>query len=126
MILTPTSSAARFVKKFNETAEPKINLIFTDKGTAESINIVATGRADAGATTDIAVKEARETLSLDIKSVGGLLFPSAPTYFVLRDDAESQKLADKIDAAMKEMRADGTLKKLSEQFLGKDYTVPQK
>jgi L-cystine transport system substrate-binding protein len=122
VILVPTSEVARLMKKFNETAEPKINLIYTDKGSAESFNIVATGRADASADYEVAVREAKQTLGLDIKSVGKVI-SSVPTYFILRKDADSQNLADKIDATVKEMKADGTLQKLSEQFLGDDYTV---
>lgn len=125
MVLTPTSEVARLVKKFNETAEPKINLIYTDKGSAESLNLVATGRADASADYEVAVREAKKTLGLEIKSVGSVI-SSVPTYFILRKDADSQKLADKIDATIKEMKNDGTLKKISDQFLGADYTVAPK
>ncbi|GMB00695.1 transporter substrate-binding domain-containing protein [Pelosinus sp. IPA-1] len=125
MILTPTSEVARVIKKFNETAEPKINLIYTDKGSAESFNLVATNRADAGADYEVAVREAKKTLGLDLKSVGSVI-SSVPTYFILRKDADSQKLADRIDATVKEMKADGTLKKISDQFLGADYTVVPK
>nr|WP_092074451.1 transporter substrate-binding domain-containing protein [Dendrosporobacter quercicolus]NSL49674.1 transporter substrate-binding domain-containing protein [Dendrosporobacter quercicolus DSM 1736]SDM95780.1 L-cystine transport system substrate-binding protein [Dendrosporobacter quercicolus] len=121
MVLVPTSESARLIKKFNETAEPKINLIYTDKGSAETLNLIATGRADAGANYEVAVTEAKKTLGLDVKNVGEII-SSVPTYFILRKDAESQQLADKIDATLKEMKADGTLKKLSEQFLGADYT----
>jgi len=125
MILVPTSEVARLVKKFNETAEPKINLLYTDKGPAESFNLIATGRADAGADYEVAVREANKTLGLNIKSVGNVI-SSVPTYFILRKDAESQQLADRIDATVKEMKADGTLKKISDQFLGADYTVAPK
>jgi L-cystine transport system substrate-binding protein len=125
MALTPTSEVARLVKKYNETAEPKINLLFTDKGSAETLNLVATGRADASGDYEVTVREAKSTLGLDIKSVGNVI-SSVPTYFILRKDAESQTLANKIDATIKEMKADGTLKKLSEQFLGADYTVVPK
>lgn len=125
MILTPTSEVARVVKKFNETAEPKINLIYTDKGSAESFNLVSTGRADASADYEVAVREAKKTLGLDLKSVGKVI-SSVPTYFILRKDADSQILADKIDASVKAMKADGTLKTLSEKFLGADYSVAPK
>jgi len=125
MVLTPTSEVARLVKKYNETADPKINLIYTDKGTSETLNLIATGRADAGGEYEIAVREAKQTLGLDLKSVGNVI-SSVPTYFILRKDPESQALADKIDATIKEMKADGTLKNLSEEFLGADYTVAPK
>jgi len=125
MILTPTSEVARVIKKFNETAEPKINLIYTDKGSAESFNLVATDRADAGADYEVAVREAKLALGLNIKSVGKVI-SSVPTYFILRKDGDSQQLADKIDATIKEMKADGTMKKISDQFLGADYTAAPK
>lgn len=125
MVLVPTSETARVVKKYNETAKPPINLIYTDKGSAETLNLVATGRADASADYEVAVKEAKKTLGLDVKSVGKVI-SSVPTYFILRKDAGGQQLADKIDATIKEMKADGTMKKLSEQFLGADYTVVPK
>jgi len=123
--ITPTGETTRLVKEFNETAEPKINITYTDKGAAESLNLVATGRADASISYEVATKESKETLGLDVKSAGDVI-SSVPTYYILRKDEEEQQLADKIDAALKEMKADGTLKKLSEQFLGADYTVQPK
>ena len=51
-------------------------------------------------------------------------FIFSSTYFALKKDDDHQKLADTIDKTLKDMKADGTLKKLSEQFLSKDYTVP--
>lgn len=123
--ITPTGETTRIVKEFNETAEPKINITYTDKGAAESLNLVATGRADASISYEVATKESKETLGLDVKSTGDVI-SSVPTYYILRKDEEAQQLADKIDATLKEMKADGTLKKLSEQFLGADYTVQPK
>lgn len=122
VITTPTSEMARLLKKYNETAEPKINLTYTDKGSAESFNILATGRADAGIDYEVAVREAKATLGLDLKSVGKVVL-SVPTYYIARKDEEARQLTDLIDKTIKEMRADGTLKKLSEQYLGADYTV---
>lgn len=122
--VTSSSEVTRQLQKYNETAEPKIELVYTDKGTTETMNLVVTGRVDATPAYEVAINEAKKTLGLDVKAVGASI-ASDPTCFALRKDAASQQLADKIDATLKEMRADGTLKKLSEQFLGKDYTVPQ-
>jgi L-cystine transport system substrate-binding protein len=122
--VTASSEVTRQLKKYNETANPKIDLVFTDKGSTETLNLVVTGRVDASPTYEVAINEARKTLGLKIKPVGPTIASDA-TSFALRKDEKGQQLADKIDAALKAMRADGTLKKLSEQFLGKDYTVPQ-
>lgn len=123
--VTSSSEVTRQLQKYNETAQPKIDLVYTDKGTAETLNLVATGRVDATAAYDVAIEEAKKTLGINVKAVGPTIASDA-TCFALRKDEKSQQLADQIDATIKEMRADGTLKKLSEQFLGKDYTIPQK
>ncbi|MBP2635350.1 MAG: ABC-type transporter, periplasmic subunit family 3, partial [Firmicutes bacterium] len=123
--VTSSSEVTRQLQKYNETAEPKIDLVYTDKGTAETFNLVATGRVDATPAYDVAIEEAKKTLGINIKAVGPTIASDATSY-ALRKDEKSQQLADLIDATIKEMRADGTLKKLSEQFLGKDYTIPQK
>lgn len=122
--VTSSSEVTRQLQKYNETAEPKIELVYTDKGTTETLNLVATGRVDATPVYDVAIAEAKKTLGINVKAVGPTIASDA-TCYALRKDEKSQQLADLIDATIKEMRADGTLKKLSEQFLGKDYTVPQ-
>ncbi len=113
------------MKKYNETANPQIELIFTDKGAAETLNMVATGRADAALEYTYAVDDVKKSLGLKVETVGNVI-KSDPTYFVFRKSDETQKLADIINKTVKEMKEDGTLKQLSEQFLGADYTVPQK
>ena len=120
-----SSEVTRQLQEYNETANPKIELVFTDKGNTEAINLVVTGRADATPQYEVTVTDAKSVLGLDIKTVGPVM-ASDPTCYALRKDQKSQELADKIDATIKQMRADGTLKKLSEKFLGKDYTIPQK
>lgn len=45
---------------------------------------------------------------------------------MFRKDPKFESVIQKIDKVLKEMQADGTLKKLSEQYLGKDYTVQPK
>ncbi|WP_371363642.1 L-cystine-binding protein TcyK [Sporomusa rhizae] len=122
--VTSSSEVTRQLQKYNETAEPKIELVYTDKGTTETLNLVATGRVDATPVYDVAIAEAKKTLGINVKAVGPTIASDA-TCYALRKDEKSQQLADLIDATIKEMRAEGTLKKLSEQFLGKDYTVPQ-
>ncbi|WP_110955406.1 transporter substrate-binding domain-containing protein [Anaerosinus massiliensis] len=123
--VTSSSEVTRQLQKYNETADPKIELVYTDKGSTETLNLVATGRVDASPTYEVVIVEAKNTLGLDVKPVGPTIASDA-TCYALRKDEKSQELANRIDATIKEMRADGTLKKLSEKFLGKDYTVPQK
>lgn len=122
VVATTNSEFADLLKKYNETVATPINIIFTDKASVETLNLVATGRADAAGEYDYIITTAQKERNLPVESVGDTL-TSVPTYFVVRKDPEMQKVADKIDAQVKAMREDGTLKKLSEQYLGGDYTV---
>ena len=124
VVTTTNSEVTRQLQKLNETMDPKMDLIYTDKGFTEGANLVVTGRADATPQYEVSITDAAKTLGLPIKAVGPVI-ASDPTYFALRKDEDHQKLANTIDKTLKDMKADGTLKKLSEQFLGKDYTVPQ-
>ena len=124
VVTTTNSEVTRQLQKLNETMDPKMDLIYTDKGFTEGANLVVTGRADATPQYEVSITDAVKTLGLPIKAVGPVI-SSVPTYFALKKDDDHQKLADTIDKTLKDMKADGTLKKLSEQFLGKDYTVPQ-
>ena len=118
--VTTNSEFADLVKKFNETADTPIEIVYTDKGPSETMNLVATGRAQAAGEYEYIVSVAQKDKNLPIKTVGPLT--QVPTYFLLRKDDDMQQVADKIDAALKAMKEDGTLKKLSEKYLGADYT----
>lgn len=119
--VTTNSEFADLVKKFNETADTPIEIVYTDKGPSETMNLVATDRAQAAGEYEYIVSVAQKDKNLPIKTVGPTL-TKVPTYFLLRKDDEMQKVADKIDAALKAMKEDGTLKKISEKYLGADYT----
>lgn len=118
--VTPNSEFNELIKEFNKNHEPGIEAVYSDKGSAENLNLVATGRVDAAGEYEYVVKVAKSDQNLPVKVVGSVM-QSVPTYFLLRKDEEMQKVADRIDAILKEMKADGTLKKLSIQYLGKDY-----
>lgn len=122
IVVTTNSEFKQKVEKFNETADPKINVKYTDKGPAETLSLISTDRADAAGEYEYIVASAQKDRGLPVKSVGDPVQVS-PTYFLLRKDPELQKVADKIDKAVKSMRDDGTLKKISETFLYGDYTV---
>lgn len=113
--VTPTAEATRVIREFNETADPKINLVNFDGGSAETFSQVATGQADA--TTGY--KPSVENSDYDLKVVGDPI-AATPVYFILRQDDEAKALVEEIDSTLQEMIDDGTVSSLSEQFLGED------
>ncbi|WP_303816277.1 transporter substrate-binding domain-containing protein [Acidaminococcus timonensis] len=120
--ITSNSEFNDLVKAFNKEHKPGIDPIYSDKGAAENLNLVATGRADAAGEYEYVVNVARKEQGLPVQAVGSVM-QSVPTFFLLRKDPQMQAVADKIDKILKQMKEDGTLKKLSIQYLGKDYTV---
>ena len=122
VVATTNSEFVDMVKKFNETAAMPIELIYTDKGAAETLNLVATGRADAAGEYKYIVESAVKERKLPLKIVGDTL-AVVPTYFVVRKGDGMDDVVKRIDADMKKLRENGTLKDLSEKFLGGDYTV---
>lgn len=120
--ITSNSEFNDLVKAFNKDHKPGIDPIYSDKGAAENLNLVATGRADAAGEYEYVVNVARKEQGLSVQAVGSVM-QSVPTFFLLRKDPQMQAVADKIDKILKQMKEDGTLKKLSIQYLGKDYTV---
>jgi L-cystine transport system substrate-binding protein len=125
VMVTTNSEMNTLVKEFNKTADPPIQVVYTDKGSAESLNMVATGRVDASGEYVYVTEAAEKTLGLPIQITGPVL-NVFDTHYLLRKAPELQEAADRIDRAIASMRSDGTLKKLSEQYLGDDYTVKPK
>lgn len=122
LAFTPNGDTKPIVEKFNETANPPITPVYTDKGAVDVMNLVLTDRADAGAVLVASAYSMIKDNNWPLRILDQSLSYNA-THFVLKKDEEHQQLADKIDKALKSMRDDGTLKKLSEQYLGHDYTV---
>lgn len=127
LAVTTNGGMNTLVTEFNKTADPKVNVIYSDKGAVETMNLVATGRADASAEVMYTAKAMIQDKGMNLDLAGPIVANTiSKSYPIIRKDPEMQQVADKIDAALKAMRADGTLKKISEKYLGGDYTtVPE-
>lgn len=122
LAFTPNGDTKPIVEKYNETHNPPITPVYTDKGAVDVMNLVLTDRADAGAVLVASAYSMIKDNNWPLKILDQSLSYN-PAFFVLKKDNEHQQLADKIDKALKSMKDDGTLKKLSETYLGGDYTV---
>lgn len=120
--VTTNSEFKNMVEEFNASHDNKITAIYTDKGPAETINLVATGRADAAGEYEYTANLARTDRKLPVKTVGDVL-AVVPTYYIIKKDDAHQELVDKLNKALKSMREDGTLKRISEKYLGADYSA---
>ncbi|GGG77272.1 transporter substrate-binding domain-containing protein [Paenibacillus radicis (ex Gao et al. 2016)] len=117
---TPTSNAAYFLEQYNKDHDNALNIVYSSGAANDLVNIIQSKRVDATMSTDFALAfypgaDGQPAL----KTVGEPLIQS-DVLFVLRKDG--QELSDKLDEAIKSVKEDGTLSKLSIQWLGQDFT----
>ncbi|MNC54032.1 L-cystine-binding protein TcyJ precursor [compost metagenome] len=84
------------------------------------MNQITTGRVDATLAADFVLPVIDPQGKL--KAVGDELSSADILYVFRKDDAGSKKLSDAIDGTIKELKTDGTLGKLSTEWLGADVT----
>lgn len=116
----PTSNQAFFLENYNKEHDNAINIVYSSGAANDLVAQIEGKRVDATLSTDFAINfypSADGTPAL--KTVGEPLIQS-DVLFVLRKDG--QELSDKLDEAIKTLKANGTLSKLSVQWLGQDFT----
>ncbi len=115
-----TSNAAYLLNQYNKTHNNAIDVVYTSGAANDTVQQIVSGRVDATITTDFANRFNTDADgNVALKTVGEPLNESN-VYFVFRKD--EQPLADEIDKAIEEIKKDGTLKQLSEKWLGDDFT----
>ncbi|MGX2959016.1 transporter substrate-binding domain-containing protein [Peribacillus sp. JNUCC 23] len=118
-IVGATSNSAILLDKYNKEHGNEIEIVYSGSGSTDTITQLKNGRADATISTPFAVDFQNEQADAEQKVVGDVL-SNSKVYFMLRKDESDLKQA--IDGALKEIKADGTLKKLSTKWLGADYS----
>ncbi|MBB6731669.1 transporter substrate-binding domain-containing protein [Cohnella zeiphila] len=115
-----TSAEAQILENYNKSHDKKINIVYQSGAANDTVSQVASGRVDATVGADF-------TLSLidpeaKLKTVGDDLSEADILFVFRKGDPDSRQLADSVDGAIKEIKADGTLGELSKKWLGQDYT----
>jgi L-cystine transport system substrate-binding protein len=124
VLTTATSAAATILENYNKENNNALNLVYQNGGANDSVAQVTTGRVEAFLAADF-------TLSLidpkqELKTVGPALSEADILFMFRKDDPDQQKLSDAVDEVIKELKADGTLAKLSSEWLGDDFTSEEK
>ncbi|EIZ2423672.1 amino acid ABC transporter substrate-binding protein [Listeria monocytogenes] len=122
VITSATSNGALVLKKINEEQGNNFEIAYEGQGSNDTANQLKTGRADATISTPFAVDFQNKTSAIKEKVVGDVL-SNAKVYFMLGKD--ETKLSKDVDEALQSIIDDGTLKKLSEKWLGADYSKEQ-
>lgn len=115
------SNDAYMLEQYNKEHNNAINLVYTSGlDAATTIKNIEDGRIDAFVSIKRIVDSYNQTYGEKLKTVGDPIATSN-TYYVFRK--EDTKLQGEFDKALKELKADGTLAKISIKILGGDYTA---
>lgn len=118
------SNTAAILEEYNNSHDKKIEIVYANGVTDESIyDDVMNGRLDAIIATRKTFNRYNEAFGggYDLNEDG--FFSESQAYFMLAQGEE--QLRDDVDAALKEMKEDGTLTKLSQEYTGTDYTAEE-
>lgn len=114
---TATSNAAIFIEKYNKEHNLDAEIVYS---TTDINNQLRTGRVDATISTPFAKDFNNKYADAQQKVVGEPLLNSN-VFFLLQKD--NTTLSDRIDDALIELKEEGVISALSEEWLGADYTV---
>ncbi|WP_276355077.1 transporter substrate-binding domain-containing protein [Cohnella caldifontis] len=115
-----TSAEAQILENYNKSHDKKINIVYQSGAANDMVSQITTGRVVASIGADFALPLLDPKGKL--KTAGDALSEADILFVFRKNDPASQELADAIDLALKEVKADGTLANLSKQWLGQDFT----
>ncbi|MDQ0058637.1 transporter substrate-binding domain-containing protein [Paenibacillus harenae] len=120
VLTTATSAQSTILENYNKENDNAIEIVYQNGGANDSVQQVTSGRVDAFLAADF-------TLSLvdtkkELKLTGPALSEADILFMFRKNDPDQQKLADRVDEAIRELKADGTIASLSSEWLGNDFT----
>ncbi|MNJ38380.1 L-cystine-binding protein TcyK precursor [compost metagenome] len=115
-----TSAEAQILENYNKENNNAIEIVYQNGAANDTVHQITTGRVEATLGADFSLPLIDPQGKL--KTTGDDLSEADILFVFRKDDPEEQKLADAIDAVIKELKADGTLGKLSKEWLGSDFT----
>ncbi|WP_054939400.1 transporter substrate-binding domain-containing protein [Paenibacillus ihuae] len=121
VLVGATSAQAQILENYNKEHDNAINIVYQSGTANDAADQISTGRVDATLAADFVLPIIDPQSKL--KASGPELSSADILYVFRKDDADSQKLSDAIDGAIKELKTDGTLGKLSSEWLGADVTA---
>lgn len=120
-----TSNTTYLIEQWNREHGNKLKTVLSPGDTTLTLQSLDTGKIDAFLTIERSFDDYKKTYNAKIKIVGDPVNYSNSYYLYRKNDADSAKLKKDVDEAVAKLKDDGTLKKLSEQWLGGDY-IPEK
>ncbi|MDR2798166.1 MAG: transporter substrate-binding domain-containing protein [Treponema sp.] len=121
VVSTSTTNNSYYItNKWNEDHGRPFTIIF-EATNALALEDIATGRADAMVSMIRNIENYKKEYQAKIKAVGNPV-DNSNTYYLFNKQT-GEELRQIFDAALQELKDDGTLVKLSHQWLGGDFIV---
>ncbi|KQX48942.1 MULTISPECIES: transporter substrate-binding domain-containing protein [unclassified Paenibacillus] len=118
VIVPASSSSAALVEKYNKEYKGTIKVIYGDYTNA--VNQLKTGRADATVIDSGLAGSLNGDVNAQLKLVGENLHTESGVYFAFRQE-DGSEVSNAVDEALKAMKKDGALNKLSKEWLQRDF-----
>jgi ABC-type amino acid transport substrate-binding protein len=112
---------ANILEEYNKENNDAIDITYYEGNITSIFQDVENGRLDAAINDKLILNDAVETLGLKLKTVGEPIDVSY-AYFMLPKTDEGEALRAKIDAALTEMKSDGSLEQISIDWFGENLT----
>ncbi|WP_379155504.1 transporter substrate-binding domain-containing protein [Paenibacillus sp. sgz5001063] len=120
VLTSATSAQSTILENYNKEHDNAITIVYQNGAANDTVSQISSGRVNATLAADFVLPIIDPQSKL--KAVGDELSSADILYVFRKDEPESQKLSDAIDGVIKELKADGTLGKLSTEWLGADVT----
>ncbi|EST10992.1 transporter substrate-binding domain-containing protein [Sporolactobacillus laevolacticus] len=113
------------LEHFNKENGNKIKIKYTDGNINNALQEIDSKRVDATISSIITTKLTAKKLGIKIDGTTAPELGISPIHLLFVKNDKGSKYQKLIDKALIELRKDGTLKKLSIKYLGKDYTTKE-
>lgn len=109
------------VNRWNKEHGNKLKLTLEASDATITLQNIDSGKIDAFVNIQRNVDAYKTTYNAKIKTVGEPISRSNSYYLYRKDDETGAQLKKDVDAALKQLKEDGTLTQLSQKWLGGDY-----
>ncbi len=114
------SNYSKILEDYNN-AKKEFEIKYYDGNLTTVLQDIVAGRLDATLNDRLTVGYNVKQLGLNVKLVGKPI-ALVPSFFVFRKDKDGEELKVKFDKALAELKKDGSLVKLSQEWFGADFT----
>lgn len=115
-----------WLEEYNKKNGNPIKIQYSDGNVAVGFKDIADGRVDANLNDPIVADKFAEENKLPLDWVVLDEQETAPVYFLYAKNKSGEEYRALIEKALAEIKADGTLSKISLKWFGKDYSIPPK